>query len=688
MRDSRNDILFEPVKIGPVTARNRFYQVPHCCGMGHRYPESMAQMRGIKAEGGWAVVCTEEVEIHHTSDLTPYIEGRLWDDRDIPALAKMADKVHEHGSLAGIELAHNGHHAYNRYSRAPALSVTDTIVDGGDPLHARAMDKTDIANLRRWHRNAALRARDAGFDIVYVYAGHDMTVLQHFLSRRHNTRNDEYGGSLENRVRLFREVLQDTKEAVGDRCGVVVRLAVDELLGEEGITAQREGHDAVAMLAEIPDLWDVNISGWPNDSATARFSEEGYQEPYIKFVKSLTTKPVVGVGRYTSPDAMVRVVKQGIMDMIGAARPSIADPFLPNKIEQGRLDDIRECIGCNICVSGDSTIAPIRCTQNPTMGEEWRSGWHPEIIPAADRPEPVLVIGGGPAGLEAARALGARGLDVSLAEMSEDWGGRVPREAALPGLSTWKRVTDWRMGQLHKLPNVGLYLASEMTADDVLAFDAEHVVCATGSTWRRDGTGLSLHRPLEGILSGPLLTPDDVLNGTMPDGDGPVVIYDDEGFYMGGVLAEACARAGLTVTLVTPAAVASPWMANTLEQPRIQASLLELGVTITAHRKPVARRPSALDLACVFTGALETIDCGTLVSVTSRLANRTLFEQLMARDAEFADAGIKSVERIGDCLAPATIAAAVHSGHGYARNFGTVVDPDAVPFRREIVPVE
>ncbi len=688
MRDPRYDILFEPVQIGPVTARNRFYQVPHCCGMGHRYPDSMAEMRGIKAEGGWAVVCTEEVEIHHTSDLGPYIEGRLWSDQDIPIMAKMVDKVHAHGSLAGMELVHNGHHSYNRYSRAVPLAPSDITLDNEDPVHARAMDKQDIADLRRWHRDAALRSREAGFDIVYVYAAHDMTILQHFISRRHNTRTDEYGGSLENRVRLFREVLEDTKEAVGDRCAVAVRLAVDELLGPDGIEASSEGHDIVAMLAEIPDLWDVNISGWDNDSQTARFSEEGYQEPYIKFVKSLTTKPVVGVGRYTSPDAMVRVVKQGVMDMIGAARPSIADPFLPKKIEEGRIDDIRECIGCNICVSGDFTMAPIRCTQNPTMGEEWRSGWHPEIIPPAQADTPVLIVGGGPAGLEAARALGARGLDVALAEQSEEWGGRVPKEAALPGLATWKRVTDWRMGQLHKLPNVGLYLASEMTVDEVLAFGASTVVLATGSSWRRDGVGKSMHHALEGADSGPLMTPDDIMAGIMPAGDGPVVIYDDDGYYMGGVMAEVCVAAGLEVVMVTPTSVVSPWTAYTLEQPRIQAKLLDLGVTIHANRTVSARSGGGLEIACAFTDRVETIACHTLVMVAARLPNRALYDAVMAREGEFEAAGIESVQRIGDCMAPATIAAAVHSGHRCARDFGRTIDTGEVPFRRESIMVE
>ena len=122
------------------------------------------------------------------------------------------------------------------------------------------------------------------------------------------------------------------------------------------------------------------MSNWSNDSQSSRFSEEGYQEKYTSFVKSVTSKPVVGVGRYTSPDSMVRVVKQGVLDFIGAARPSIADPFLPRKIFEGRVDDIRECIGCNICITGDNTNVPMRCTQNPVVGEEWRRGWHPEHV--------------------------------------------------------------------------------------------------------------------------------------------------------------------------------------------------------------------------------------------------------------------------------------------------------------------
>ncbi|PLU70076.1 NADH:flavin oxidoreductase, partial [Sinorhizobium medicae] len=151
-RDPRFDILFEPVKIGPVTARNRFYQVPHCSGMGYRYPNAEAHLRGMKAEGGWAVVSTQEAEIHPTSDLTPANEARLWDDGDLPALNAVTERIHAHGSLAAIQLVHNGLHVANRFSRMIPLAPSHAISDSLDPVQARAMDKTDIADMRGWYR--------------------------------------------------------------------------------------------------------------------------------------------------------------------------------------------------------------------------------------------------------------------------------------------------------------------------------------------------------------------------------------------------------------------------------------------------------------------------------------------------------------------------------------------------------
>jgi hypothetical protein len=260
---SKYDILFEPIQIGPVTAPNRFYQVPHASGMTEANPRVRAAFRGMKAEGGWGVVSTGAVSTHPSSDDSPLPYGRLWDDNDVRSHSMMVDAVHEHGALAAIELWHGGASVMNRASR---------------------------------------------------------------------------------------------------------------------------------------------------------FRDEGSHEPVIDFVKKVTDKPVVGVGRFTTADTMVSQLRRGILDLIGGARPGIADPFLPNKIREGRLDEIRECIGCNICISSWHDGVPVRCTQNATAGEEWR-----------------------------------RGYKVSLADRREEFGGRLIFETSLPGLRAWGRVGDYRIQALQQM---------------------------------------------------------------------------------------------------------------------------------------------------------------------------------------------------------------------------------------------
>ena len=665
MRDPRYDILFTPVRIGPVTAKNRFFQVPHCNGMGHAMPLAHAAMREVKAEGGWAVVSTEECEIHPSGDLTPYVEARLWDDRDIPALALMCDRVHAHGALAALELTHNGPTASNLYSREVLIGPSHQPSKYGYPSQARAMTRHDIREYRRWHREAAIRGKRAGMDIIYVYAAHDLSLAMHFLQRRRNQRSDEYGGSLENRVRLLREVLEDTRDAVGDTCGVALRFATEELLGADGVEIS-EARDIVAMLAELPDLWDVNVAAWYNDSIPSRFAAEGAQEPFIDFVKKTTSKPVVGVGRFTSPDTMVSQIRRGVLDMIGAARPSIADPFLPKKIEEGRIDDIRECIGCNICVSGDMTTSPIRCTQNPTMGEEWRRDWHPERIAPKRSSSRVLIVGAGPAGLEAARALGQRGHEVNVAEARTELGGRVTREARLPGLAEWARVRDWRIGQINKLANVGLYLDSALSAQDVLDFGAEHVVLATGCHWRRDGYGRSHGSAIAGFLDNPrVFTPDDLMDGRLPEGR--VVVLDDDGFYLASVVAELLHKNGCEVTWLTADDQLAPWSMHTLDYRHIRKRIAGLGIETVVSQAVVGYADTQLTLENTWSHARIERECDAVVAITARLPNDALHESLLQREPEWSDAGIRTVRCIGDAEAPGLIAHAVYAGHRYAR---------------------
>ena len=659
--------LFEPVQIGPVVTKNRFYQVPHCCGMGHVRPKAHAAMRGVKAKGGWGVVSTEEAEIHPSSDLAPYAEQRIWDKKDIPALHLMTEAVHEHGALAAIELTHSGHNSTNLFSRIPAMSPNAQAVNFLYPKQARRMNKKDISDFRAWHRQAALNAKAAGFDIVYVYAGHGMSVAQQFILPDMNNRSDEYGGSLENRLRLTRELLEETRDAIGDSCGIAFRFAVDELKGKDGMQFQEEGRAVVEMLAEYPDLWDVNVSDWSNDSQTSRFQpEEAYQMPYVEFVKSITTKPVVGVGRLTSPDLMIKLVEGGVLDLIGAARPSIADPYLPNKIKEQKTDQIKECIGCNICVSSDNFTVPIRCTQNPTMGEEWRRGWDPEYIKPKITDQRALVVGSGPSGLECTVQLARRGYQVILAESENELGGRVLFESSLRGLSAWKRVVDNRVHEILQKSNIEVYKESRLKAEHIDELGINNIFLATGSSWRKDGIGRSRRKPIPGLETITVYSPEEAVQN-YKDIKGPIVIYDDEQGYLAGVVADHLIAKNIEVVFVTPASVVSPWTDSTLEQKRVQAALISSGVKIMCNQSISKIENSAAQLECAYTGSITELPCETIVMVTERISDTTLYDSLVQNNLEGKTQ--YNVQIIGDAEAPGLIADAVYLGHLAAQNF-------------------
>ena len=675
-RDPSHDILFQPLKIGPVETKNRFYQVPHCSGMGWRRPRALATMRGVKAAGGWGVVNTEFCSVHPTSDNDAYPYAALWDNDDIRAHRLMTDAVHAHGALAGVELWLGGGMVTNFGTRLPALGLRDRPQTDSSVLHpgqARKIDKQDIRDIRKWHRDAALRAVEAGFNIVYVYATHGY-LLSEFMDPVNNTRTDEYGGCLENRMRLVRELIEETKDAVGHKCAVATRFSV-------GLDMP-ETYDAFAMIAELPDLWDLVVPDYGIEMGVSRFVKEASFTDHIAKAKGLTTKPVVAVGRFTSPDTMARVIRLGGQDLIGAARPSIADPFLPIKISEGRVDDIRECIGCNICYAHDSLGVPLRCTQNPTMGEEWRHGWHPEHVGVAAAPSRVLVVGGGPAGLEAARVLGERGHRVLLAESARTLGGRITKEARLPGLSEWARVRDWRLRQIAKLSAVEVFLESHMTAPDVLELGVNHVIIATGAVWSSDTVGRHSDTGLEMEAAGQIINAETVLAGvaiTAPH----IVIYDDDHYYLGSVLALELRQKGHRVTLATPAGRSCDWGQWTTETEQSNAELTAAGVEILPNVMLSAAPKGAARLMNVLTGRVQDLACDAIIPLTRRLPVLSLYDDLQSQPAALKVAGIGSLIRIGDAEAPNIIAAAVQSGYRAAMDLGEDIDLAKKYGRRE-----
>jgi dimethylamine/trimethylamine dehydrogenase len=668
MMNPNYEILFEPVAIGPVTAPNRFYQVPHASGMTEANPRVRAAFRGTKAEGGWGVVSTGAVSTHPSSDDSPLPFARLWDDNDIHAHALSCDAIHEHGSLAAVELWHGGAAVMNRTSRIVPYSPSGipwaaTHVGFMGNLRPRIMDKSDIRDVIDWQVAAAKRAVTAGFDIVYIYAGMGYLGYE-FLLEEYNHRTDEYGGSVENRTRFVRELIEATKDAVGDRCGVALRISMEELRAKASNNYQSQAHEVVTLLSDLPDLWDVKMDSSPTDCGASRFRDEGSHESVIDFVKQVTDKPVVGVGRFTSPDTMVSQIKRGILDLIGGARAGIADPFLPRKLREGREDEIRECIGCNICISSWHDGVPVRCTQNATAGEEWRKNWHPEKFAAPGSQDSILVVGGGPAGLEAGLIAAKRGYQVTIADAAQEFGGRLTYETGLPGLSAWGRVRDYRLYALRQMGNVHLYANSRLGVDEVLALEHQRVVIATGARWMRMLYS-SLEIPL-GVLQGPAVyTPDDLSRGIVPEG--PVLVYDYDNYYMGGLVAEDLAGKGLDVSYATPAGHASAWTIMTNEQPFVHQALHQRNVDITTQALLESFDGDTAILANIFTAKQQPLAVKSVVIVGLKLPNNDLYDELQSRGDALAEAGIKSVDRIGDALAAGAIVHAVYSGHEYAR---------------------
>ncbi|VAV99993.1 Histamine dehydrogenase [hydrothermal vent metagenome] len=707
-RDPKHDILFEPIQIGPKTMKNRFYQVPHCIGAGSEKPGTQAANRAMKAEGGWGACCTEYCSISPESDDTHRVSARIWDQGDVINLRHMNDELHKHGCLGGIEMWYGGAHAPNLESRAVPRGPGSTASEFEYLTYTHEADEDDIKGLINLYVEGAKRAEQAGFDIVYVYGGHSYLPLQ-FLSPYYNKRTDGYGGSFKNRARFWLETLAAVKKAVGDNCAIATRLAIDTLYGPGGLEVGDDGLKFVELIAseDVLDVWDVNIGDiaeWGEDAGPSRFYKAGHQRAWTNEVKKLSKIPVLGVSRETSADDMAQRIASGQLDIIGAARPSIADPYLPNKIDEGRVEDVRECIGCNVCISRwEIGGPPMVCTQNATANEEYRRGWHPEIFTKTKSEDSVLVVGAGPAGMEAARVLGERGYDVHLREASGEIGGCVKNIMRYPGLSEWGRITTYRQIQLDKLKNVEVHIGvGEMTADDVLEYGAEKVVIATGSHWSTNGLNSVTHDPIPGLdASRPdICTPEQVFQGKAV-GDN-VLILDCDGYFTGISMAEMMVDQGKTVNIVTSLGSVAPYTHFTLEAPNLHRMMYEKDIHEKTLHWAEQIKPNEAVIYYLYRDGYKR-DAGptpgrmprragtdviamkfdTLIAVTGRVPNDGLFRELKSRKSEWAGNDITGIYAAGDCYAPGLLADAIFSGHRIAREFESANPQLAQPWIRE-----
>lgn len=709
-RPAKYDILFEPIKIGPKTMKNRFHQSPHCIGAGSDKPGFQAAHRAVKAEGGWGAVNTEYCSIHPESDDTMRVSARIWDAGDVHNLRAMTDAVHKFDCLAGIELWYGGAHAPNMETRQTPRGPSQFVSEFETMTYCHEMDHADIKQVQQYYVDAALRARDAGFDMVNVYGGHAYGPLQ-WLNAYYNRRTDNYGGSVENRGRFWVETLEKVKNAVGNDCAIASRFAIDTLYGSSGVEVEEDGLKMIKMADDLVDVWDINvgdIAQWGEDAGPSRFYRQGHQLPWQKFVKQHSKKPVLGVGRFTDPEKMAEVIRNGELDIISCARPSISDPFMPQKIKEGRLDDIRTCIGCNVCISRwEIGGPPMICTQNATSGEEYRRSWHPEKFEKAKSKDTILVIGAGPAGSEAARVLMERGYVTHLVDSAEKVGGHLNDITTLPGLGEWGYHRDYREVQLEKLvkKNRDSQLAfggKRLTADAVLSYGAEKVIIATGSSWNGDGVNALTHEPIPGVdASKPNhVTPEQIFAGQKKIGK-RVVLLNSDPYFMGPSLAEMLAAKGHDVTVIDGVGFGR-YMHFTLEAPNMHRRLHELHIDVIGDSWVSKVEDGRVEYYNVWgegsrreyrgPGVLpreenrshKWIEYDTLVLVTGRHSDDRLFRDLKARKDEWAKNDIKGVYVIGDAWAPKILADSTFDGHRIAREIEDESPQMPLPYKREV----
>lgn len=685
MRDPRFDILFEPIKIGPKTMKNRFYQVPYATGFGTTRPGAQAAFRGVRAEGGWGAISVEYCAVHPDTDDSPMTNVTIEDEHDFNALSMIVDQVHASDSLAALELWHGGGTGLGWSSRLPPAAPSQIPFHHAPygVIYPRTLDRDDIHEIQSWFADAARKAVRLGFDIIYVYGAFSYLPMQ-FLSPQFNHRTDEYGGSLENRARFWLETLEAVHRAVEGESAVAARISLDSL-GPGGIGID-ESLEFIKMADRYVDLWDVNIGSIYNEGleiAPSRNSPTYHMREWTRRVKDYTTKPVVGVGRFTNPDLMVDIIKKGELDIIGAARPSIADPFLPNKIQEGRFSDIRECIGCNLCLQRGVLGSQIACTQNATAGEEYRRGWHPEkFTRAKNADQTVLVIGGGAAGMECARVLGERQMEaVHLVESGKSLGGYAANVSSLPGLSEWRRVVEYREYQLQNLDNVEVIHNTRLEAEQALEYGGNIIVVANGSHWARDGFNHVTGQAITGSELAHVFTPDDIFSGVAKIGQ-HVLVYDCDGHVMGSGVAERIALLGSKVTLVTPHGRIAPYTDQTLDSPQYRRTLRSAGIEMLASSQLERIEASH----CVVRGRAigeRMIDADTVILVTTRISDDKLFRALQAQRDAFSDYGVTAVYAIGDCVAPRLIGDCIFDGHRLGREIDSVNPRWPLPIIKE-----
>lgn len=643
--------LFSPLKIGTTVIKNRISFQPHLTNFAEKGLPSERQMYywGERAKGGAGLIITEEMSVHPT-DMAYEKMIDAYHAAVIPGFRKITDYVHRYDSRIFAQLNHNGQQCDGSISRKPvwAPSPMPDVLFREIP---KEMEPEDIEEVARYFAKSALHAREGGFDGVELQFGHSSLARQ-FLSPLSNFRQDEFGGSLENRMRAPLMFIAAVRRAVGRDFTVGIRLCADEMIPGGLNLADVQEIGALFEEAKLIDFMDLSIATFYNLYLVegTMHMPLGYTIPLAAEMREKIKLPVFCTGRINDPVMAEKVLAAGQSDIIGMCRALICDPYLPKKTQEGRLDDIRYCIADNQgCIGRIGMNKPLGCIQNPCVGREKEWGGEAYHHPAVVKKR-VMVVGGGPAGMWAAKMASRRGHDVTLYERDEFLGGQVRIAMKGAGREEMGVIIRNEKDQLDKA-GVKMKRGVEVTAQLVLQEDPDVVIIATGSVPKE--------HPVTGADTPSVYNVWQVLNGEADLGE-KIGFVDYDGHQRATATAEYLAIQGKKVHMITSSLFIGAELGPTQDLYLTRQRLLQKGVTFTPDIAVMeiggASGEKFIKGFNVYSNEWDQWGpFDSLVLAMGQRVNDDLYKALKGK--------VRELHRIGDSVAPRKIDMAIWEGH-------------------------